>query len=108
MIFSPKAIRSRRCWRWCQPMGPLPRVTPAPRNGQALQPVSRADMLLTDTSNAAAFVADHGPILRYCYPWKTWLVWTGTHWQRDMSGEVMRLAKADRQEPGAAHDRHER
>ena len=31
--------------------------------------------------------------LRYCYPWKAWLVWTGTHWQRDTSGHVMRLAK---------------
>ena len=80
------------CWRMVPPMGPLP-LHPAQRNGQALQPVSRADALLTDTSNAAAFVADHGPILRYCYPWKTWLVWTGTHWQRDTSGEVMRLAK---------------
>jgi putative DNA primase/helicase len=74
------------------PMGPLP-LSPAQRNGHALQPCSRADALLTDTSNAVAFVADHGPILRYCYPWKAWLVWTGTHWQRDMSGEVMRLAK---------------
>jgi putative DNA primase/helicase len=74
------------------PMGPLP-ISPAQKNGHGLGPVSRADVLLTDTSNAAAFVADHGPILRYCYCWKTWLVWTGTHWQRDVSGKVMRLAK---------------
>jgi putative DNA primase/helicase len=75
------------------PLGPLP-LSPAQHNGHALQPISRADALLTDTSNAMAFVAEHGHILRYCYPWKTWLVWTGTHWQRDTSGEVMRLAKA--------------
>ena len=31
--------------------------------------------------------------MRYCYPWKTWLVWTGTHWQRDTSGAVMQMAK---------------
>jgi putative DNA primase/helicase len=73
-------------------VGPLP-LSPAQRNGHALQPVSRADALLTDTSNAMAFVAEHGPNLRYCYPWKAWLHWTGTHWQRDTSGEVMRLAK---------------
>src|SRR5262249_27324263 len=73
------------------PMGPLP--TMAQRNGHALQPRSNPDLLLTDTSNAAAFVADHGHKLRYCYTWKAWLVWTGTHWQRDTSGEVMRLAK---------------
>jgi putative DNA primase/helicase len=75
------------------PMGYLPTVAPAQCNGHALQPLSRVDRLLTDTSNAAAFVADHGKKLRYCYAWKTWLVWTGTHWERDTSGEVMRLAK---------------
>ena len=47
----------------------------------------------SDYTNALALVRDHGPTLRYCYPWKAWLVWTGTHWQRDTSGEVMRLAK---------------
>jgi putative DNA primase/helicase len=48
----------------------------------------------SDFTNARALVRDHGAQLRYCYPWKSWLVWTGTHWQRDTSGEVMRLAKA--------------
>jgi len=52
-------------------MGPLPTVAAAQRNGHALQPQSRAETLLTDTSNAVAFVADHGHKLRYCYPWKT-------------------------------------
>lgn len=64
-----------------------------PQGGPALTPRNVADTLFTDTFNAMAFVADHGKNLRYCYPWKTWLVWTGTHWQRDTSGEVMRLAK---------------
>jgi P4 family phage/plasmid primase-like protien len=76
------------------PMGPLSTIAPAQRNGHGLQPQSRAEALLTDTFNAIAFVADHGHKLRYCYPWDAWLVWTGTHWQRDTSGEVMRLAKA--------------
>jgi putative DNA primase/helicase len=70
-----------------------PRLAPAQRNGHALQPESRADALLTDTYNARAFVADHGHTVRYCYPWDAWLVWTNTHWERDTSGEVMRLAK---------------
>ena len=47
----------------------------------------------SDYTNALAFVRDHGQDLRYCYPWNAWLVWTGTHWQRDTSGAVMRLAK---------------
>jgi putative DNA primase/helicase len=47
----------------------------------------------SDYTNALAFVRDHGPRLRYCYPWKSWLIWTGTHWQRDTSGTVMLWAK---------------
>lgn len=47
----------------------------------------------SDYTNALALVRDHGQKLRYCYPWKSWLVWTGTHWQRDTSGMVMRYAK---------------
>ena len=47
----------------------------------------------SDFTNALGFVRDHGENLRYCYPWNAWLVWTGTHWQRDTSGAVMRLAK---------------
>jgi putative DNA primase/helicase len=47
----------------------------------------------SDYTNAIAFVRDHGQDLRYCYPWKEWLLWTGTHWERDMSGEVPRRAK---------------
>ena len=48
----------------------------------------------SDYTNALAFVKEHGAKVHYCYPWKAWLVWTGTHWQRDTSGEVMRMAKA--------------
>jgi len=47
----------------------------------------------SDTTNAMAFVAEHGQGLRYCYPWKCWLVWTDTHWQKDTCGVVMRCAK---------------
>src|SRR5262249_42704840 len=46
------------------PMGHLPATTAAQRNGHGLPPQSRADPLLSDTFNAAAFVADHGPRLR--------------------------------------------
>ena len=47
----------------------------------------------SDLYNARTLVLHYGQTLRYCYPWKSWLVWTGTHWQRDTSGAVMRLAK---------------
>src|SRR5439155_18186394 len=32
----------------------------------------------------------YGQNLRYCTAWKSWLTWTGTHWQRDTTGLVMR------------------
>jgi putative DNA primase/helicase len=66
------------------------------RNGQHPNPASTGDdgpLPYSDYTNALAFVRDHGQDLRYCYPWKSWLVWTGTHWQRDTSGAVMRRAK---------------
>ena len=63
-------------------------------NGDAPGPPEKAPPLpYSDYTNALAFVRDHGANLRYCYPWQSWLVWTGTYWQRDTSGAVMRLAK---------------
>src|SRR5215208_420612 len=47
----------------------------------------------TDLGNSERFIAQHGENVRYCYPWRTWLVWTGARWERDDSGRVHRLAK---------------
>jgi len=50
---------------------------------------------LTDLGNARRLVRLFGnTTICYVPPWKTWLVWVGTHWQRDETGEVDRLAKA--------------
>jgi hypothetical protein len=75
------------------PIGPLLTPHHLRHNGTAPAPRINPDDLLTDTYNARALVRDHGQDLRYCYPWKSWLVWTGTHWQRDTNGTVLRLAK---------------
>jgi putative DNA primase/helicase len=77
------------------PMGPLPQKPPAHTNGHTAGGTGAAEPPLpySDYTNARAFVQDHGERVRYCYPWKTWLVWTGTHWQRDTSGTVMQMAK---------------
>jgi len=48
----------------------------------------------SDYTNACALVRAHGQDLRYCWPWGRWLVWTGTHWQSDETGVVMRYAKS--------------
>ena len=43
-----------------------------------------------DAYNALQLVRTHGHEMRYCAPWKSWLTWTGTHWQRDSTGLVLR------------------
>ncbi len=53
----------------------------------------RQSFNLTDLGNSERFVAHHGEDVRYCYPWSTWLVWTGARWERDVAGRAPRLAK---------------
>lgn len=48
---------------------------------------------LTDVGNSRRLVARHGAELRYCHPWRCWLVWDGWRWLRDDTGEVIRRAK---------------
>lgn len=48
---------------------------------------------LTDLGNARRLVKRHGQDIRYCHPWEKWLVWDGTRWVFDTSGEVHRRAK---------------
>lgn len=52
-----------------------------------------ANTPLSDVYNAEQFAIQHGDDFRYCPSWKTWLTWTGSHWQPDESGEVMRRAR---------------
>lgn len=51
------------------------------------------DLPLGEYTNVLAFLQDNREVVRYCYPWKSWLVWTGTHWHRDDTGAVDQLAK---------------
>jgi putative DNA primase/helicase len=47
---------------------------------------------LTDLGNAERLITRHGADLRFCHPWGKWLLWDGTRWKIDASGEVARLA----------------
>ena len=47
----------------------------------------------SDIGNAERLIARHGAQLRYVAKWKSWLVWTGTHWERDECGTVERACK---------------
>ena len=48
---------------------------------------------LTDAGNAQRFAAQQADHVRYCYAWRAWLVWDGTHWRRDPGDAIARLAK---------------
>lgn len=47
----------------------------------------------TDMGNARRLVLDHRNVLRYV-PGLGWFDYSGTHWERDVDGQAMRLAKA--------------
>jgi putative DNA primase/helicase len=48
----------------------------------------------TDMGNAERLVDTFGEHIRYCYPWKAWLLWDGSRWARDERGELYKLAKS--------------
>lgn len=47
----------------------------------------------TDTGNAERLVHRHGGQIHYSYQANTWYVWSGTHWQSDVTGRMDQLAK---------------
>jgi hypothetical protein len=49
--------------------------------------------LQNDHGNLERIVALHGQDLRYCPPFKKWLVWDGRRWVVDIADEARRLAK---------------
>jgi P4 family phage/plasmid primase-like protien len=73
-----------------QPRGPKDKM-PAPSR-KASPGIKREN--LTDLGNARRLVAKYGQELRYCHPWKRWLVWDGKRWAEDNTGATMRRAKA--------------
>ncbi len=52
------------------------------------------DARSTDLGTSELLVRWYGDKLRYCHPWKRWLVWDGRRWERDEHGEAHRLAVA--------------
>jgi putative DNA primase/helicase len=47
----------------------------------------------TDVGNARRYAKQHGHRVRYVYPWHRWLIYDGTRWADDTTGEIERLAK---------------
>ena len=47
----------------------------------------------TDRANSRRLAHKYGHEIRYCHPWRKWLIWDGMRWRRDDSGDIMRRAK---------------
>jgi putative DNA primase/helicase len=47
---------------------------------------------LTDLGNSERFADEHGDLVRYCDQQKSWYVWDGKRWRRDVVQKVKRLA----------------
>jgi putative DNA primase/helicase len=74
-----------------------PRAAPPPDRNNGHNPTADSaprSFNLTDLGNAERLVNRHGQDLRYCHGMKNFLVWNGTHWQEDKSGQAERFAKA--------------
>lgn len=79
---------------WCVDKGfgePLPPVMQREIEASAAGAETRFEA--TDIGNGQRLVQQHGHRLRYVTELSAWLIWTGTHWQEDMTGEIWRIAK---------------
>jgi putative DNA primase/helicase len=47
----------------------------------------------TPWGNSRTLVLMFGDIIRYCHPWKCWMIWDGSRWVRDDKGKIIELAK---------------
>lgn len=63
-------------------------------NGE--EPIREADFSeyhLSDLGLGKRFIRCHGHLVRFCYPWQSWLYFDGCRWIKDERGEVARLMK---------------
>ena len=65
----------------------MPRPIPVADTGAAAQP-NLLSQLHNDYGNAERLIAVHGQELRYCHPFKKWLVWDGRRWAPDETGQA--------------------
>ena len=75
-------------------------------------PEKRLGWPCTDYGNAERMANRYGSVMRFCHPWKKWLVWSGQRWGIDDVGKVDVLAKQTIRrildEAAAAFDTEER
>lgn len=47
----------------------------------------------TDLGNAERLIHYFGDQIRYCHPWKSWMIWDDVRWVMDETGKIQQLAK---------------
>lgn len=73
--------------------GGTPPRAAGPGEGPGTQGDGLPEFPLNDLGNALRLVHVFGQEIRYCHTWGEWLVWSGTHWQRDQVSQMMLLAE---------------
>jgi len=51
--------------------------------------LKKGTVQLTDSTNAARLMREHGRDIRYNTAWKKWVVWNGKYWETDESGALV-------------------
>lgn len=59
------------------------------------RPAPATTIPLTDLGNAQRLTEAHGAAIRYVQSWKSWLVWTGSHWAADAGDHQLRRHAQD-------------
>jgi putative DNA primase/helicase len=78
-----------------QPDRALPELPPHPAGARAgSAPPAPGEESLTDAGNARQFAQQYGADVRYCYAWRSWLIWDGRRWARDPGDQMAQRAKA--------------
>lgn len=74
-----------------------PARAPEPVVEESEQPPTSTSVMLTanltDVGNAQRLVERHGADLRYIKTQKSWVIWDGTRWCEDETGEIVRRGK---------------
>lgn len=59
----------------------------------SVPPAEQRRVHLTDLGNAQRLIRTYGQNLRFCALLGGWFVWTGQKWERDITGQVQRMAQ---------------
>src|SRR6266849_11014476 len=75
-------------------------LLPAPTKSSNTSPIvgnldmsKLLDCPTTDIGNAQRLVLLYGNSIRYCHPWRKWLIWDGKRWRIDDCGKIELWAK---------------